>query len=150
MLLSSCLLISVEWRPPLRRGLLLIMAVVHFRPHEFLAPFSYMAGAILAELAQMDTKTLPQPRQKWMSLINGYWSITLFWISAFFATQPPVHQHRATYSRVIYNFVEKYLTPEYGIVLRRSNWANVENLPRTSQARFLPSVASSQSFILPV
>ena len=109
--------------PPLRRGLLLVVAVLRFRPFEFLAPFSYMAGAILAELAQMETKAFPQLRTaqqrrwNWRSLIKSYWSITLFWISMFFATQPPVHQHRATYSRVIYNFVEKYLTPEFGTIL---------------------------------
>ena len=107
----------------MRRGLLLVVAVVHFRPFEFLAPFSYMAGAILTELAHMETKAFPQlraaqpRRSNWRSLIKSYWSITLFWISVFFATQPPVHQHRATYSRVINNFVEKYLTPEFGTVL---------------------------------
>jgi hypothetical protein len=117
--------VGVCCTPFWRRFMLVFMATFYFKSGEFIPPFLFFAGAVLAEITQMqiayakNSQASPldpvEPLRGWRKYVNNYWTIALFFVSYFLGTQPPSNPERATYSRVIFNFFKNYITTRGGM-----------------------------------
>lgn len=116
MLVSICLALAVNGTVFWRRVMMACMTLYYFKNGEFVAPFLYFTGALLAEVANAQTsKNDPSSTEaRWKRIVREKGPMTLFVVSYFFATQPPEGHERVPYSLAIYNFSQKYLTPAGG------------------------------------
>lgn len=123
MMVFLTLSVGVCCTPFWRRFMLVFMATFYFKSGEFIPPFLFFAGAILAEVTQIQiahAKHTPppldnvEPLKGWKKYVHGYWTIALFFVSYFLGTQPPSNPERATYSRLIFNFFKDYITTQGG------------------------------------
>ena len=118
MLVSICLALAVNGTVFWRRVIMACMTIYYFNNGEFVAPFLYFTGSLLAEVANAQSLSAkhdtPNPESRWRRFITEKGPMTLFTISYFFATQPPEFHERVPYSQAIYTFSQKYLTPAGG------------------------------------
>ena len=121
MVVYLILSISVNCTPLWRRFILLSMTFFYFKSGEFIPPFLFLCGAVLAEvtllqMAHTNNKALStdvgSPPRGLRRLVKKYWTGVLFTCSFYLGTQPPESPHRAKYSRVMHEFFQKYIATE--------------------------------------
>lgn len=124
MLVYLILTISVNCTPPCRRFILVTMTTFYFKSGEFIPPFLFLSGACLAEITliqiahnnnKVTALDVNEPPRGLRRLVNKCWTGALFVFSMYLGTHPPENPHRATYSRVMHDFFNKYITTEGGM-----------------------------------
>ena len=120
MLLFLVLSMTSGFTILVRRIFLVCTAIYFFHLPDLPSPFLFLAGALFAELS---LSVLPQskpalaiveeeePRRSW---IREHWPMGLLMLGLFLGSSPPENPWRTHYSRVIWSFFERYITPVGG------------------------------------
>jgi hypothetical protein len=105
------------------RRVFLIYATAYFFENGEFSPALFYAGALLAEISLVvslqpqtitpahDNRGVSQP---WKMLLKKYWPVALAILALFIGSSPPEGQHRAAYSRFLWTFFERHITPNGG------------------------------------
>jgi len=138
MLLFLGLTIAVSFTNFWRRSFLVCSTLYFFKTGEFISPFLFFSGALLAEISLVlsSRQTQPitptfDPRETCRPLktfVKQYWAIGFALFAIFIGSFPPEGQHRAAYSRFMWNFFEKYITPRGGISTLRIHLISGDNM----------------------
>jgi hypothetical protein len=120
LVLSMTANFTVFWR----RVFLFLCAFYFFKTGEFPSPFLFFSGALFAELSlylkaqpaavPRATLDLPGPLRPLARTVQNYWTTALTILAFYFASAPPEHAERAAYSRNLFQFFTKYISPARG------------------------------------
>lgn len=117
LVLSMTAQFTVFWR----RAFLFACTFYFFKTGEFPSPFLFFSGALFAELslyltaqpvvAPRATVDLPGPLRPLAWTVRNYWTTALMILAFYFASAPPEHAERAAWSRNLFQFFSKYISP---------------------------------------
>jgi hypothetical protein len=121
LVLSMTAHFTVFWR----RVFLFACAFYFFKTGEFPSPFLFFSGALFAELslylmaqsavAPRTTVDLPGPLRPLARTVRNYWTTALTILAFYLASAPPEQAERAAWSRHLFQFFSKYISPTGGI-----------------------------------
>jgi len=103
-----------------RRIILILTACYFYNSGDFIGPFCFFSGALLAELSLFLRGSRPKEitlnlfGSKWELAIHRIWPIALAVVAFFLATMPPENQLYVAWSRKVYEFFEQNVTPSGG------------------------------------
>jgi len=114
-----------------RRIILILTACYFYNSVEFIGPFCFFSGALLADLSlflrsgRRNEITLNLFGSKWERAIYRHWPIALAVFAFFLATMPPENQLYVAWSRNVYQFFEKNISPRGGCPLQTLRTLNI-------------------------
>jgi len=120
MLLFLALVMCVSFTSFWRRTFLVCAMGYFFKNGEF-APFLFFSGALLAEISLVLSSSQQQIKPTiddrdvcppWVGRAKKHWPTALAILGIFIGSFPPENAHRAAYSRIMWNFFTRYITPE--------------------------------------
>ena len=121
LVLSMTANFTVFWR----RVFLFACAVYFFRTGEFPSPFLFFSGALFAELSlylkaqpasvPRATVDLPAALRPLARMIRNYWTTALTILAFYLASAPAEQPERAAWSRQLFQFFTKYISPTGGL-----------------------------------
>jgi len=116
MLLFIILVMSSHCTPFWRRIFLLGSACYAFRIGEFMSPFCFISGALLADLSLRLPPAEPNtPGFHLRGPISSHWPLLEAFLGLLMASVPPDNPTYKFHSRIFWNAFEKYVTPRNGI-----------------------------------
>jgi hypothetical protein len=128
MLVFLTLTVSVSCTPFWRRFILLATTFFYFKSGEFIPPFLFLCGAVLAEITLLQiahnnnkvaSMDISEPPRGLKRIVKKCWTGVLFTFSLYLGTHPPENPHRVKYSRVMYEFFQKHIATQDSISLSR-------------------------------
>ena len=114
-----------------RRIIFILTALYFYNSGEFIGPFCFFSGALLADLSLFLRDNPPREitlnlfGSSWERAIYKRWPFGLAFLSYFLATMPPENQDYAAWSRSVYQFFERYITATGGCPRLRLRTLNV-------------------------
>jgi len=102
---------------------------------QYLSSFCFFAGAMFADFSlssyRPTSTSNPDDHPGWRNRVVHYWPIALASVGLLLGSVPPENPEYATWSRVIFNFFEKYIAPGEGISTRRTQLIVIDDTDRT-------------------
>lgn len=106
-----------------RRVILVCMTIYYYKSGEFITPFLFFAGTLLAEISLMQIAyakeraasgilDTPEPSSSRIARLRKRWPTALFIFALFLGTAPPENSHRAAWSRFVRYIFEDFITTE--------------------------------------
>jgi hypothetical protein len=106
-----------------RRVILVCSTLYFYKSGEFIPPFLFFAGTLLAEISLLQIAhakdraangilDIPESHSRSTRLVQRYWPTALFIFALYLGTAPPENSHRAAHSRFLRKVFEDYITTE--------------------------------------
>src|SRR5436190_3829856 len=106
LLVFLVLTVTAAHRISVRRGILVLATLYFFNSGEFLGPFCFFSGALLADLSLVLNAKTPNTNrytpflwQRWQSVVAEKGPLALAMFALLLGTLPPENQDFLTYSR---------------------------------------------------
>ena len=123
LLLFLVLTATASYTKYVRRMILFLAALYFFNSGEFIAPFCFFGGSLLADLSltlianksMKDAYENSSSRPQRLGIVARHWPEILAFFALFLGTMPPESQDYVKYSRSIYFFFSDHITPVGGI-----------------------------------
>jgi hypothetical protein len=134
-----------------RRVILVCTTLYFYKSGEFIPPFCFFSGTLLAEISLLQIAhakeraangilETPESPSRTTRLIRRHWTTALFILALYLGTAPPENTHRAAHSRFLRWIFEDYITTENCTTHPRNS-----NIQATPQERSQHSVVYSSS-----
>ena len=123
MLVFLVLTITADFKRSWRRVFFILTAFYYFKSGEFLGPFCFFAGAILAEVSLLQSKyaksemsyPITDPSERIYQMVCEYWPFALAILALLLASVPPENPTLAPYSATIWHWFDDHITTTDGI-----------------------------------
>jgi hypothetical protein len=122
LLVFLLLTVTAPATPHWRRTILILTALYFYNSGEFIGPFFFLCGALLSDLSlvlraktHQDLCMHPFDSERGR-ILHQHWPFGLAFVAAFLGTMPPENQRYTTWSRIVFDFFENYITATDGII----------------------------------